>query len=111
MIYTIIYLNIMWDFLSFFLIVNNLPNYHTILWKNTNDKNNYASKQLFAYLILFWGIIRLYGIYYNLNDLLKNTYAFEGFIFLYETLITKNIKLVEGLFISLLCFVIYLLII
>lgn len=111
MIYTIIYLNIIWDFLSFFLIINNLSNYHTILWKNTNDIDNYASKQLFAYLIFFWGFIRLYGIYHNLNDLLKFSYAFEGFIFLYETLITKKIKMFEGLFITLICFVIYLLII
>jgi hypothetical protein len=102
----IIYLNIIWDFLSFFLIINRLPNFHSNLWREKSNINNYAANNLMAYLIFFWGFLRLYGVINDLKDLIIFSYIFEGIIFLYETLITKKIKYNEGLFISLLCFII-----
>jgi hypothetical protein len=109
----IIYLNIIWDFLSFFLIITRQPNLHATLWKNTGDVNNYAANNLMAYLVFFWGFIRLYGVLKDLKELIIFSYIFEGLVFVYETLITKRIKFNEGLFVSLFCFtiVIYLFII
>ena len=59
----LIYLNIIWDFLSFFLIINNLPNYHSNLWKNKANNDNYSSKQLMAYLVFFWGLYTIVWSY------------------------------------------------
>jgi hypothetical protein len=102
----IIYLNIIWDFLSSFLIITRQPNFHVTLWKNKTDVDNYAATNLMAYLVFFWGFLRLYGILKDLKDLIIFSYIFEGLIITYETFITKRIKFNEGLFISMICFII-----
>jgi len=55
----IIYLNIIWDFLSFFLIITRQPNLHATLWKNSSDINNYAANNLMAYLVFFLGLYKI----------------------------------------------------
>ena len=102
----IIYLNILWDFLSFFLIITKQPNFHSNLWKNKSDIHNYAANNLMAYLVFLWGFMRLYGVINDLKDLIIFSYIFEGIIVLYETLVTRKIKFNEGLLVSLFCFII-----
>ena len=65
MIYSIIAINCIWDFLSSFAILFNYPNTH--LWINPINRDNEAAKHLMAYLILYWGSMRLFGLIFNLK--------------------------------------------
>ena len=100
----LILLNCIWDFLCGFAILSNysiLSNIHTNIWIDKKNKENKAAKHLMAYLILYWGSMRLLGIIFDLKIIIIFSYIFEGLIFLLESqyfnMMKKNISLIIAL--------------
>lgn len=104
---SLIVLNIIWDFLCAFSILFNFypfSNFHTNLWIKIENRNNISAKHLMAYLILYWGSMRLFGLITNNKNIIIFSYIFEGLIVLSEVLIFNNIFFYNGILLSIFCF-------
>jgi len=111
-LFFVILLNCIWDFLCGIAILSDysiLSKIHTNIWIEDKNKENIASKHLMAYLILYWGSMRLYGLIFDLKDVIIFSYIFEGLLFLLEAYYYNNMNINKSLAISLLSFIIVIL--
>jgi hypothetical protein len=111
-LFLLILLNCIWDFLCGIAILSNysiLSKIHTNIWIESKNKENIAAKHLMAYLILYWGLMRLYGLIFNLKDVIIFSYIFEGLIFLIEAYYFNNMNINKSLVIFILSFIIVML--
>jgi hypothetical protein len=111
-LFFVILLNCIWDFLCGIAILSNysiLSKIHTNIWIEDKNKENIAAKHLMAYLILYWGSMRLYGLIFDLKDVIIFSYIFEGLIFIIEAYYYNNMNINKSLMISLLSFIIIIL--
>jgi|688.fasta_scaffold287539_2 hypothetical protein len=107
--FNLILLNCIWDFLCGFAILFNyskLSKIHPNIWIDYKNKENEAAKHLMAYLILYWGSMRLLGLIFNLKSIILFSYVFEGLIFLFESYYFDMMKKEISLIIALLSFLI-----
>jgi hypothetical protein len=107
--FNLILLNCIWDFLCGFAILSDytiLSNIHTNIWIENKNKENKAAKHLMAYLILYWGSMRLLGLIFNLKSIIIFSYIFEGLIFLLESYYFNMMKKEISLSIAILSFII-----
>jgi len=103
----LILLNCIWDFIcsiSILLDYSILSKIHTNIWIDSKNKENKAAKHLMAYLILYWGSMRLFGLIFNLKNLIIFSYIFEGLIIFNEIFIYNNMKTDYGLLVGSLSF-------
>lgn len=108
--FIIILLNCIWDFLCGFAILLDysiLSRIHTNIWINSKNKENKAAKHLMAYLILYWGSMRLFGLIFNLKSIIIFSYIFEGLVFLFESfnMMKTNISLIVSLLSFIIAFI------
>ena len=83
MFFYLILLNCIWDFIcsiSILLDYSILSKIHTNIWIDNKNKKNKAAKHLMAYLILYWGFMRFFGLIFNLKNLIIFSYIFDGFL-------------------------------
>ena len=109
----LILLNCIWDFIcsiSILLDYSILSKIHTNIWIDNKNKENKAAKHLMAYLILYWGFMRFFGLIFNLKNLIIFSYIFEGLVFLLESHYFNMMKKQVSLIIALLSFIIALII-
>jgi hypothetical protein len=110
--FNLILLNCIWDFLCGFAILSDytiLSKIHTNIWIENKNKENKAAKHLMAYLILYWGSMRLLGLIFNLKSIIIFSYIFEGLIFLLESYYFNMMKKEISLSIAILSFIIVIL--
>jgi hypothetical protein len=109
-LFLLIIINCIWDFICFIAILNNYPKLlseaHTNLWVTSSNRDNIAAKHLMAYLVLYWGCMRLYGLIYDLKSIIIFSYIFEGLIFIYEAIIFKSMYIKSSIIISFTSFII-----
>ena len=63
-----------------------------------------------AYLILYWGSMRLFGLIFDIKNIIIFSYIFEGLIFLCESYYFNIMDKQQSLIIALLSFIIALII-
>ena len=109
----LIILNCIWDFACSFSILLNysiLSKIHPNIWIDDKNKENKAAKHLMAYLILYWGSMRLFGLIFDIKSIIIFSYIFEGFVFLCESYYFNMMDKQQSLIIALLSFTIALII-
>ena len=111
--FNLILLNCIWDFICSFSILTNysiLSTIHSNIWIDNKNKENIAAKHLMAYLILYWGSMRLFGLIFDIKNIIIFSYIFEGLIFLCESYYFNMMDKQQSLIIALLSFIIALII-
>ena len=111
--FNLILLNCIWDFICSFSILTNysiLSTIHSNIWIDNKNKENKAAKHLMAYLILYWGSMRLFGLIFDIKNIIIFSYIFEGLIFLCESYYFNMMDKQQSLIIALLSFIIALII-
>ena len=111
--FNLILLNCIWDFICSFSILTNysiLSTIHSNIWIDNKNKENIAAKHLMAYLILYWGSMRLFGLIFDIKNIIIFSYIFEGLIFLCESYYFNMMDKQQSLIIALLSFTIALII-
>lgn len=111
-VFYLIILNCIWDFACSFSILLNystLSKIHPNIWIENKNKENIAAKHLMAYLILFWGSMRLFGLIFDIKSIIIFSYIFEGLVFLCESYYFGMMDKQQSLIIALLSFIIALL--
>ena len=71
--FNLILLNCIWDFICSFSILTNysiLSTIHSNIWIDNKNKENIAAKHLMAYLILYWGSMRLFGLIFDIKNII-----------------------------------------
>ena len=63
-----------------------------------------------AYLILYWGSMRLFGLIFDIKNIIIFSYIFDGLIFLCESYYFNMMDKQQSLIIALLSFIIALII-
>lgn len=109
----LILLNCIWDFIcsiSILLGYSILSKIHTNIWIDSKNKENKAVKHLMAYLILYWGSMRLFGLIFDIKSVIIFSYIFEGLVFLCESYYFNMMDKQQSLIIALLSFTIALII-
>ena len=109
----LIILNCIWDFTCSFSILLNysiLSKIHPNIWIDDKNKENKAAKHLMAYLILYWGSMRLFGLIYDIKSIIIFSYIFEGLVFLCESYYFNMMDKQQSLIIALLSFTLALII-
>ena len=111
--FNLILLNCIWDFICSFSILTNysiLSTIHSNIWIDNKNKENIAAKHLMAYLILYWGSMRLFGLIFDIKNIIIFSYIFEGLVFLCESYYFNMMDKQQSLIIALLSFIIALII-
>ena len=111
--FNLILLNCIWDFICSFSILTNysiLSTIHSNIWIDNKNKENIAAKHLMAYLILYWGSMRLFGLIFDIKNIIIFSYIFDGLIFLCESYYFNMMDKQQSLIIALLSFIIALII-
>ena len=103
----LIILNCIWDFACSFSILLKI---HPNIWIDDKNKENKAAKHLMAYLILYWGSMRLFGLIFDIKSIIIFSYIFEGLVFLCESYYFNMMDKQQSLIIALLSFTIALII-
>jgi hypothetical protein len=86
---------------SIFADIPPLNTIHTSLWYDPIDSTNSAATHLMAFLIFFWGTLRIWGAF----DIVCRTacsfsYLIEGMVFASETVIFQRMHFAQGLAVS-----------
>ena len=103
----ILAVNACWDFACAFSILTNLSplsTVHTNLWKNSADRDSQATSHLMAYLIFFWGSLRLAGAAWGMIEIAVFFYVLEGVVFACETMLFGTFHYEQGMAVSFVSF-------